>query len=213
MVSKRRASGKAEGELARSTMRRAPELGAQRSVLVGSTSGSPRCGPGRIVARGISSYFGTLSFDAPPARPQLSLLTQERHAQLLSGAFAVAAPGPAAGPTLAFLELLPGSANAAFPGLRLLCILHPADELVAGQRRDVIPGRERRRMGDQGRAQVFRKLVHDATGHSTATHEITLSPASRSRQEYDVRIARLVYTLSRCIRRRVMVPKGIGHKR
>jgi len=51
---------------------------------------------------------------------------------LLARTFAVVAPRPAAGPTLALLELLLGSANAAFSGRRLLGILDPADELVAG---------------------------------------------------------------------------------
>ena len=57
---------------------------------------------------------------------------------LSAGAFAVPAPRPAARPTLAFLEFLPGAANTAFSGLLLLGILDPADELVAGQRRDVL---------------------------------------------------------------------------
>jgi hypothetical protein len=73
---------------------------------------------------------------------------------LLTGAFAVVAPRPAAGPTLAFLELLLGSANASFSGRLLLGILDPADELVAGQRREVPPGSERRWAGDQRVAQV-----------------------------------------------------------
>jgi hypothetical protein len=85
---------------------------------------------------------------------------------LLASAFSVVAPRPAAGPTLAFLKLLLGSANAAFSGHLLLGILDPADELVAGQRRDVPPGSERRRVGDQRFAQVFRKLVNHPTGHS-----------------------------------------------
>jgi len=87
----------------------------------------------------------------------------------------VVAPRPAAGPTLAFLKLLLGSANAAFSGHLLLGILDPADELVAGQRPDVLPGSERRRVGDQSFAQVFRKLVHHPTGHSLAAHKTTLA--------------------------------------
>ena len=95
--------------------------------------------------------------------------------ELLAGAFAVAAPRPAARPTLAFLELLLGSANAAFSGHLLLGILDPADELVAGQRRDVLPGIERRRVGDQSFAQVFGKFVHHPTGHSLAAHKTTVA--------------------------------------
>jgi hypothetical protein len=94
---------------------------------------------------------------------------------LLAGAFAVVASRPAAGSTLAFLKLLVGSANAAFSGHLLLGILDPADELVAGQRRDVLPGSERRRVGDKRLAQVLRKFVHHPTGHSLAAHKTTLA--------------------------------------
>jgi hypothetical protein len=94
---------------------------------------------------------------------------------LLAGAFAVVAPRPAAGPTLAFLKLLLGSANAAFSGHLLLGILDPADELVAGQRRDAHPGSERCRVGDQRFAQVFRKFVHHPTGHWLAAHTTKLA--------------------------------------
>jgi len=74
----------------------------------------------------------------------------EAPSRLLSaGALAVLAPWPAARPTLAFLKLLLGPANAAFPGRLLLGIFDPADELVAGQRRDVLPGNESRGVGDQ----------------------------------------------------------------
>jgi len=93
---------------------------------------------------------------------------------LLPVAFAVDAPRPAARPTLAFLELFLGSANALFSGYLLLGILYPADELVAGQRRYVRPGVERRSVGGQSFAKVFRKLVHHSTGHSMA-HETTIA--------------------------------------
>ncbi len=49
---------------------------------------------------------------------------------LPAGALAVLASRPAAGPTLAFLELLLGPANAALSRDLLLGILDPADELV-----------------------------------------------------------------------------------
>src|ERR1700694_5482057 len=52
------------------------------------------------------------------------------------------APWPAARPTLAFLKLVLRPANGAFPGHLLLRIFDPADELDAGQRRDVLPGIE-----------------------------------------------------------------------
>ena len=49
------------------------------------------------------------------------------------------APGPAARPAHALLELLLRPADAPFTGLLLLGVLDPADELVARQRRDVLP--------------------------------------------------------------------------
>src|SRR5512132_1609459 len=85
-------------------------------------------------------------------------------------ALAVSAPRPATGPSLAFLQLLLGSANAAFSGHLLLGLLDPADELVAGERRDVRPSIECRGAGNQGLAQVFGKLVHHTAGHSLAAH-------------------------------------------
>src|SRR5882757_10274982 len=94
---------------------------------------------------------------------------------LSAGALAVRAPWPAARPTLAFLELLFGPANAAFPSHLLLGIFDPADELVAGQRRDVLPGIECRGVGDQRLAQVSWKLVHHPTGHSRAAHRATVA--------------------------------------
>ena len=85
-------------------------------------------------------------------------------------ALAVRAPRPAAGPALSFFQLLLGPANPALPGLVLLGILDPADELVAGQGRDVLPGIEGRAVGDQRLAKVRGQLVHDAGGDSLATH-------------------------------------------
>jgi hypothetical protein len=116
--------------------------------------------------RGPTSAYGPPTVGAP---------------DLLAGAFAVAAPRPAARPTLAFLKLLLSSANAAFSGHLLLGILDPADELVAGQRRHVLPGMERRRVRDQSFAQVFRKLVHHATGHSL-THKTTVAAILEARE-------------------------------
>jgi hypothetical protein len=94
---------------------------------------------------------------------------------LPAGALAVRAPWPAAGPTLAILELLLRPANAAFASHLLLGILDPADELVAGQGSDVPPGIESRGVGDQRLAQVSRKLVHHSTRHSRAAHWATVA--------------------------------------
>jgi hypothetical protein len=70
-------------------------------------------------------------------RERSALDASEQRRLLSAGALAVLAPWPAAGPTLALLQLLLGPANTAFSGHLLLRILDPADELVAGQRRDV----------------------------------------------------------------------------
>lgn len=93
---------------------------------------------------------------------------------LLPGALAVAAARPATGATLAFLQLLRRSANAAFSGLRLFCILDPADELIAGQRRDVHPRGERCSVRDERVPQIFGKLVHDTAGNPLAAHGATV---------------------------------------
>ena len=105
-----------------------------------------------------------------------------RAPDLLASAFAVAAPRPAARPTLALLKLLLGAANAAFSSHRLLRILDPADELVAGQWRDVLPGIERRGVGDQSFAQVFRKLVDHPTGHLLTAHKTTVAAIVDARE-------------------------------
>jgi hypothetical protein len=117
---------------------------------------------------------------------------------LLARAFAVPASGPATGPTLAFLQLLAGPANATFSGFLLLCVLDPANELIAGQRRDVIPGIERRRMGDQRVTEVFRKFVYDPTADPLAAHATTLASIADDRMpavESHGAIARLVASL------------------
>ena len=94
---------------------------------------------------------------------------------LAAGALAVSAPRPAAGPTLAILQFLPGPANAPLSGHALLGILHPADELVAGQGRYILPGIECRGVGDQRLAKISWKLVHHPTGHSRAAHKATVA--------------------------------------
>src|SRR3954447_303092 len=96
---------------------------------------------------------------------------------LAAGALAVPAPRPAAGPTHAVVQLLLGPADPALPSLLLLGVLDPADEFVAGQRRDVLPGIERCAVGDQRLAQVCGKLVHHATGHSLAAHTAKVAVA------------------------------------
>ncbi len=89
---------------------------------------------------------------------------------LVAGPLAVRAPRPAAGSALAVLQLLLGPADAARSCGRLLGILDPADELVAGQRCDVLPGVECRGVGDQRSPEVCWKLVHHPTRHSRGAH-------------------------------------------
>jgi hypothetical protein len=98
---------------------------------------------------------------------------------LCAGALAVLAAWPATGSTLALFELLLGAANAACARRRLLGILDPADELVAGQRCDVLPGIERRGVGDQRTPEVCWKLVHHPAGHSRGAHRATVSAERR----------------------------------
>ena len=75
---------------------------------------------------------------------------------LLAGALTVLAPGPAAGPALALLQFFLGAADASCAGRVLLGIFDPADELVARQRRDVLPCNEGRGVTDQRFSQVCR---------------------------------------------------------
>src|SRR3954447_8456246 len=58
---------------------------------------------------------------------------------LLAVALSVRAAWPAAGTALALLKLLLGAADPAFARCHLLRVLHPADELVSCERRDVVP--------------------------------------------------------------------------
>jgi tetratricopeptide (TPR) repeat protein len=92
----------------------------------------------------------------------------------------VCAPGPAAGPSHAILQLFLGPANSALARLLLLGILDPANELVAGQGRDVLPGDECRLVADQRRAQVSRQLVHDPAGDSWTGHDNTVATCRAS---------------------------------
>jgi hypothetical protein len=101
---------------------------------------------------------------------------------LAAGALSVATSWPATGPTLAFLELLPGSANATFSRFLLLGILDPADELVASQRGDVLPGVESCGIGDQRHTKISGKLVDHSTGHTRATHRTTVAGRAGKRR-------------------------------
>jgi hypothetical protein len=99
-------------------------------------------------------------------------------------ALAVLAPWPAAGPTLAFLQLLLGPANATFSGHLLFGILDPADELVSGQRRDVLPGIECRGVCAQRLAQVSWKFVYHSTRQSRTAHSARVQRLKSARNDY-----------------------------
>ena len=93
---------------------------------------------------------------------------------LFAGALAVRAARPAAGPTHAFLQFLLSPADTAFSGRLLLGIFNPADEFVAGQRRDVLPGIESQGVGDERKTQIAWKLVHHTSGQSRGAHTTTV---------------------------------------
>ncbi len=127
-------------------------------------------GPGCERRAASRSTQSARDFPAPPGE---QVMASARSLPAVS--FAVPAPRPAAGPPLAILELLLGPANAAFSGHLLLGIFDPADELVPGQRRDVIPRVECGRVGKQRLPQVCRNLVDHPTGHSLAAHDDRVS--------------------------------------
>jgi hypothetical protein len=95
-------------------------------------------------------------------------------------AVAVLAPRPAAGPTLAFLQLFLSPPNAALSGRLLLGVLDPADKLIACQGRDVLPGSECRGVGDQRLTQVCRQLMYHPTGHPLTAHRPILVSRGRA---------------------------------
>lgn len=78
------------------------------------------------------------------------------------------AAGPAAGPTHAFLELLLRTPDAALSGLLLFRVFDPTDELVAGERRDVVPRSERNGVSAKRLLKVDRERVNDTAGYGLA---------------------------------------------
>lgn len=89
------------------------------------------------------------------------------------------APRPTAGPALALLQFLLGSADPPLTSLDLLGILDPADEFVPRQRRDVFPRRQRRGVVLQRCAQVGRQRV-DYPARNLLVHSATLLPMIRT---------------------------------
>ena len=91
----------------------------------------------------------------------------------------MAASRPAARAALTFFEFLLGPSNAAITSDLLLGILDPADELVAGQRRDVVPRIERHGVPEESVAQICGELVHHTTGHSPTAHNTKIAGLPR----------------------------------
>jgi len=90
--------------------------------------------------------------------------------RLLARSLAMFATGPAAGSTLALFEFFIGSSNSTLAGGLLLGVFDPADELVAGEHGDVVPGCERCGVRSQRLAEVGRKWVHDTTRNVGVAH-------------------------------------------
>ena len=105
-----------------------------------------------------------------PGAPIARLSLESVQLALFAGSLAVPAPWPAARPAFAFVELFACPLNAAFARSRLLGVLDPADELVARQRRDVPPGIERSRVGDERLAQIYGQFMHHPTWHVLDAH-------------------------------------------
>ena len=102
----------------------------------------------------------------------------------------MAATRPAARPALTLLQLLLGTANAALSSLLLLGIFDPADELVAGQGRDVLPRGECCRVGNQRFAEVYGQIVHHPTGHLLVVHVARITGLSHGADDLVGPVAR-----------------------
>ena len=99
---------------------------------------------------------------------------------LSAGALAMLAPRPAAGPALAFFELLLGPANAALSSHLLLGVLDPADELVARQGRDVLPGSERLELAISAARRSAGSLCTTPPGTRLPLTAASVTPERRS---------------------------------
>jgi hypothetical protein len=101
----------------------------------------------------------------------LAIFAKKADRRLPTRALPVLAPRPAAGPAFALLKLFLGTADAALSGFFLLGVFDPADELVACQRRDVLPRRERGVVADERGTQVGGKVVDDTARNLLTAHE------------------------------------------
>jgi wobble nucleotide-excising tRNase len=84
---------------------------------------------------------------------------------------------------LALQQFVARSLNAALSRLRLLRVLHPANEFIATERRQVLPQRKDFRIGSQGRLKVFVCFVNGAMWkgvcHATSNHAASDGRPSR----------------------------------
>ena len=135
------------------------------------TDGSTRT----VVSDGVWDRLGAVRPRGPVRHP-----LNTNGLSLPTVAFTMPTAWPTTGPPLAFLQLLLSPANTAFSGLLLLCVLDPTDELVAGQRSDVLPGHEGCLVEEQGLAQVSGQVVHNPAGHLRATHRSNRSGSSQA---------------------------------
>ncbi len=88
----------------------------------------------------------------------------------------VAASRPATGAAHPLLELLLGATDSALARLLLLRIFHPTDELVTGQRRDVLPDIERHLITEERSSQVDREFVNHSSRNSLTSHRAKIAP-------------------------------------
>jgi hypothetical protein len=99
---------------------------------------------------------------------------------------------PTAGTPHTLFQLLLGPANTAFSRLLLLGILDPTDELVAGQRRDVLPRIQCSVVSNQRLTEIARELVHHPTRNSLPAHRATAVQAPGGLNPVTVRTGPIV---------------------
>ena len=87
---------------------------------------------------------------------------------------------PAARAPHSFFELRADPFDMLPPCLILLDGDGPADPLVAGERRNVLPGRQRLRVGRERLSEIGRKVMYDSSRDSNRGHRV-ISQARGSR--------------------------------
>ena len=78
--------------------------------------------------------------------------------------------GPTTRSALTLFEFFLRPANTSLASDILLCIVNPADEFVASERRDVLPRIERGSVNQQRTSQIGRKFVDDSAWNSLRAH-------------------------------------------